>query len=281
MSVSGNGSQRGPSQFWYLAGSWVAAARRSTLAAVLAPAVAAAQAPFVTDDAGVSDHRHWHVEFYQQYARLTPLDTPAVRQHTFVISAMYGIAHGVEVGFDFPLLVIENGGLPNAAGPGDLNLVAKFALRDEPPTGWTPAVSASLQVELPTGDPSQQLGSGVPDVVGTLIVERAASDRIVLRANIGAILTGNSLTGVVGIRTRGVIGFAAGAVGVQVHPRVQLLGELSVAQGRYDDNRDRELRAQVGGWFSVTQQALVGISYQAGWYATPRHQVQVGVAIDY
>ena len=240
-----------------------------------------AQAPFITDDASVTRRGGWHVELFEQFSRLQALDRPALRQHTLVWSAMYGIIDDVEIGIDVPLIQIENAGLANAFGPGDLNFDVKFRLRDAPVAGWLPAWYGSIQFEIPTGDASNSLGSGELDLVVTLIAERSIGTSGVLRANLGAQLLGNSLTGAIGIPRRGLIVVTSLAAGLRVHPRLQLLAEYSFAQAQYTDEHDREVRAQLGGWITLREGWLVGVSYQAGWYATPLHQVQVGVAVDY
>ena len=249
--------------------------------AVLGAPELGGQAPFITDDAAVTRRGGWHLEVYEQFAALHDADLPALRQHTLVFSAMRGVVGGLELGMDIPLLHIENGGLPNAFGLGDLNLVAKFRLRDRSDSGWMPALYGSVQVELPTGDASNQLGTGEADAVVTLIAERTLDSGLILRGNLGAVLLGNSLTGVVGLSRSGLIVVTSGALGYRVHPRLLLLAELSYAQARFNDDRDKEFRAQVGGWWSVSDRSQLGVAYQAGRYATPAHQLQLGWSVDY
>ena len=235
----------------------------------------------MTDDATLAPYRTWHVEVYEQFASLGILDRPALRQHTFVLSVMRGILPGMEFGVDLPLLHIENSGTDNAFGIGDLNFVAKFRLTESDSTGWLPAFYGSLQVEVPTGDPSQQLGTGEADAVVTLIAERTLASGLVLRGNLGAVLLGNSLTGVVGLQRSGTIVVTSAALGIPVHPRFLLLLEGSFAQARFTDDRDRETRLQVGGWWRVGARSQVGIAYQRGWQATPPHQFQLGWSVDF
>ena len=241
----------------------------------------AAQAPFITDDASLTRVGGWHFELYEQFASLRDADLPAVRQHTLVFSLMRGVFPWLELGVDFPLLHIENRGIGNAAGLGDLNFVAKFRMREQSDAGWMPALFGSVQVEAPTGDASQQLGTGETDAVVTVIAERTLASGVVLRGNVGAVVVGNSLTGVVGLARSGLTIVSSAAVGVRVHPRFLLLTEASYAQATYTDDRDREFRAQVGGWWRLTEKSSLGLAYQAGWYATPGHQVQVGWSVDF
>ena len=144
-----------------------------------------------------------------------------------------------------------------------------------------PALFGSLQVEAPTGDASQQLGTGETDAVVTLIAERTLANGVVLRGNLGAVVAGNTLTGVVGLARSGLTIVSSAAVGVRVHPRFLLLTEASFAQARYTDDRDREFRAQLGGWWSLTDRSAIGLAYQAGWFATPGHQLQLGWSVDF
>ena len=119
------------------------------------------------------------------------------------------------------------------------------------------------------------------DAVVTLIAERTLASGLVLRGNLGAVLLGNSLTGVVGLQRSGTILVTSGAVGIPVHPRFLLLLEGSFAQAHYTDDRDRETRLQVGGWWRMGARSQLGIAYQRGWQATPPHQVQVGWSVDF
>ena len=248
---------------------------------VALPAPVQAQAPFVTDDGSVTPYKGWHLELYEQFASLGPNDLPALRQHTFVVSLMRGILPGVEFGVDFPLLHIENSGRPNAFGLGDVNFVTKFRIRDADSSGWAPSLYGSVQFEMPTGDAAQQLGTGKFDAVVTLIAERRLASGLILRGNLGAVLLGNSLTGVVGLQRAGLIVVTSAALGLPVHPRFLLLLEGSYAQARFTDDRDRESRAMVGGWWRVGTAHQIGISYQLGWQATPPHQVQLGWSADF
>ncbi len=262
--------------------------RQALLIAVLAASVVSplvaplrAQAPFITDDASLTRVGGWHFELYEQFAALRDADLPAVRQHTVVFSLMRGVFPWLELGIDFPLLHIENRGVDNAVGLGDLNFVAKFRLREAAPDGWMPAIFGSVQVEAPTGDASQQLGTGETDAVVTLIAERTLASGVILRGNVGATVVGNTLTGVVGLARSGLTMVGSAAVGVRVHPRFLLLTEASYAQATYTDARDRELRAQLGGWWTINERSAIGVAYQAGWYSTPGHQLQLGWSVDF
>ncbi len=257
-------------------------ARALALLVVFAVATrtAGAQAPFVTDDASLAPYRTWHLEVYEQFASLGVRDRPALRQNALVLSVMRGILPGVEFGVDIPLLHIENSGTANALGIGDLNFVAKFRFADADSSGWRPALYGSVQVEAPTGDPSQQLGTGEVDAVVTVIAERTLASGLILRGNLGAVLLGNSLTGVVGLQRSGTIVVTSGALGIPVHPRFLLLLEGSFAQARFSDDRDRETRLQVGGWWRVGARSQLGLAYQRGWQATPPHQFQLGWSVD-
>lgn len=263
--------------------AFVAACIATVAAAFVSPLASplAAQAPFITDDASLTRPGGWHFELYEQFSSLRDADLPAVRQHTLVFSLMRGVAPWLELGVDFPFLHIENRGLPNAVGLGDLNFVAKFRLREASRDGWMPAFYGSVQVEAPTGDASQQLGTGETDAVVTLIAERTLASGVILRGNVGATVLGNTLTGVVGLARSGLTVVSSGAVGVRVHPRFLLLTEASFAQATYTDSRDRELRAQLGGWWTLREGSAIGVSYQAGWYSTPGHQLQLGWSVDF
>ena len=78
----------------------------------LLPSPAVAQAPFATDDAGVTPAGAWHFELFLSEADLQPLDRPATGQTTLVASAAYGLFGRLELGIDAPWIAIDQAGEP-------------------------------------------------------------------------------------------------------------------------------------------------------------------------
>lgn len=57
--------------------------QRLLLMVLVAAAPVLAQAPFVTDDVEVAEHRHWHLEANNEYDWLQDSARPNLRQNTF------------------------------------------------------------------------------------------------------------------------------------------------------------------------------------------------------
>src|SRR6201995_1859044 len=119
-----------------------------------------AQLPFYTDDTGVPERGKWHFEFFNEYDALQ-LQYPNIRQNTANFKLNYGLPHNLEVDVDAPYLSIyRTDGSRPSSGVGDTNLGLKARFRSEKPGSRMPSLAASFYIELPTGDASQQLGSG-------------------------------------------------------------------------------------------------------------------------
>src|SRR5512140_15470 len=161
---------------------------------------AAAQTPFLTDDAGVAPVRGAHFEWSHEWASLSTADLPARHQYTSVFDVKWGILPGVEFGFDIPFLWITGSEMPVARGLGDLDFSAKAILLAEKEGSSRPTIALSAALEIPTGDTSGGLGSGVTDFGFNVVVSRSFADGWSLTLNLGAVLTGNTLTGAEGLK---------------------------------------------------------------------------------
>jgi hypothetical protein len=132
--------------------------RRSALAiaaaCLLAPAVAGAGPPYVTDDPEPVGYLHW--EFY------------LATQHELTRDGATGTAPHVEVNFGAlpnlqlhliaPLAYAHSSGGSTSYGPGDVELGAKLRFVEE--DKWTPMVGTFPLVELPAGSEPRGLGAG-------------------------------------------------------------------------------------------------------------------------
>src|SRR5207244_7932271 len=99
----------------------LAAAAALFLAGIPAPA----QQPYVTDDAEVTPRGEWHFQLANSFATLQKSDYPNLRQNTTNFVIQYGLAGGIEVNVDFPLIAIANSrssGLSSVFGLGDVDL---------------------------------------------------------------------------------------------------------------------------------------------------------------
>jgi len=77
----------------------------------------------------------------------------------------------------------------------------KENLRKESSNSRAPSFAASFYVELPTGDASQQLGSGLSDYWLNLIAQKSLSSKTRITGNLGYLFAGNTSTGALGIQT--------------------------------------------------------------------------------
>ncbi len=239
-------------------------------------AAALAQAPFVTDDAGVTERGRWHFELVDQWAELTPAERPATAQSTTVLNLGFGLAPGVELGCDVPWIAIAGAGA-KASGWGDLDFYVKWHLTDG--RGRRPAWAAVGAFESATGDSTKGLGSGVSDRALGLIAEWSGVAGFDLRSNLGVVFSGNSLTGEVGLRTRGRI-WTANLSATRELEHWALGIELTGARGERDSAEAREARLQAGARWSLGAGRTLAASVQRGWFATPPWQLQLGVILD-
>jgi len=182
---------------------------------VLLPGTAQAQQPFVTDDADVTPKGHFHFEFSNEFDLLQRSSFPSLKQNTADFELDYGLLEGVELGIAAPLLTIFNaaGTSPKTpTGIGDLNLSLKYNFRKERENSRIPAMTVALNFELPTGDTERQLGSGLADFYINGILQKTLRKQTKLRLNAGILFSGNSATGVIGIRARGAVFTGGGSL---------------------------------------------------------------------
>ncbi len=251
---------------------------------VLGP-VARGQAPFVTDDTGVADFHEWHFEFNNEFDVLKHSDLPNLRQNTANFKTSYGILKNVEIGFDNQLLSISsapNPVYPDAAfGYGDLDLSVKGHISDE--KGKLPSFGASLNIELPTGDETKQLGSGLTDYFLNLIVQKSIPGHNTLRLNPGIYFAGNTLTGVVGVKaTRGHVYTGAVSLVHDLSEKLDLGAEFVMAESSNSFLSRGQLQTQIGGNYKIREKLSLDFGFIAGFYqASPRFAPIIGFSKDF
>ena len=252
------------------------------------PRSAAAQQPFVTDDAAVTGEGIWHFEFSDELDRLQSSARPARWQNIASFELAYGAGGRLEVALEAPLIAIESeragheGTRDRVFGLGDINLGFKYLLHEERPASRWPAVAASLGFEIPTGDVERQLGSGVEDYSLNGIVQKTLGGGAVLRGNLGAVLSGNTVTGALGIRTRGLVWTGGVSLTRAVGARLNLGAELSGATSRHQELGQRTLQALAGGNWTLREGLTLDFALLAGRYAAaPRYGVQLGFSADF
>jgi hypothetical protein len=260
--------------------------RWTVMALALASAtLARAQQPFYTDDAHVAELHHWHIESNNEYDFLPDSSFPNLRQDTQTVKFSVGAFKNCELGMDFPLISIFNQpgfGLGTPIGLGDADFSIKYRLREEKEGSRAPAFTVSLNLEPPTGNSKKQLGSGLMDYYLNSIMEKTLTQKTTLRINAGATFAGNTLTGAVGIKTRGTI-FTGGASLVRQFTQKLDLG-IEVTGG-FTANLQLgrgQLSEQVGGNYEVRKNLTIDFGAIAGQaVGSPRWGYQLGFSKDF
>jgi hypothetical protein len=251
---------------------------------VVVVSTATAQQPFVTDDADTTPKGHFHFEFSNEIDWLQRDAFPSVKQNTADFELDYGLFERVEIGLEAPLLTIWNasGNNPRTlSGLGDTNISVKYNFLKERETSRAPALAIAFNLELPTGDSSRQLGSGLADFYMNGILQKSLTKKTKLRLNGGILFSGNETTGVVGIKTRGTV-FTGGASIVKLlSPKLQLGIELTSALERNQGLGKGQLQTLFGGNYQLRNNLSFDFGVVAGKYAaSPRAGIQLGISID-
>ena len=244
-----------------------------------------AQQPFLNDDSDVVAFRRWHLETNNEYDLLPRSSYPNLHQDTQTIKFSYGLFHNCEVGMDFPLLVIFNARsseLGDPFGLGDTDFSIKYNLRKEEAGSRWPAITASLNIEPATGSEKAQLGSGLIDYYLNSVFQKTLSPKNTLRMNAGATFAGNTLTGAIGIKTRGTILTGGASFTRQFTRRLDLGLEVyggytaSLRLGR------GELEQQIGGNYELRPGLTLDFGAIAGQaVGSPHYGFQLGFSKDF
>ena len=244
-----------------------------------------AQQPFVTDDADVTPKRRFHLEFSNQFDWLNRDAFPARRQNTLDFEIGYGLFEGVEISVAAPFITIINSSSTNprkVSGIGDTNISLKYNFLTEREKSKRPAMSIALNLELPTGDHSRQLGSGLADFYINGILQKRLTKRTTLRMNGGILFSGNQTTGALGIKTRGTVFTGGGSLVRTFTSRLDLGVEVVGAFTKNFDLGKGQLQMQVGGNYSLTDNMTFDFGIVAGRHAaSPRVGIQLGMSIDW
>lgn len=159
-----------------------------------------------------------------------PFDTESLtlrlRTQTLTLFGSVGVTDRLEIGAAVPLVdlqvdgerlnvyrgteTLQASGEASASGIGDIALRAKFTIA----SGGAGAFAAAGEVRLPTGDETNLLGSGAV-AYRLLAIGSFERDRLTVHGNGGVVLGGIS----------DEVNFA-GALGVAVHPRLTISGEM-------------------------------------------------------
>jgi hypothetical protein len=246
---------------------------------------AVAQQPFYTDNADVTDKKKFHFQLSNEYDILQRSAYPSLRQNTTVFELDYGLFKGVEIGVDGPLIAISNSRVTTPKTPfgfGDLDLHIKYNFLTEREGSRRPALAATLNVELPTGNAREQIGSGLTDYFLNGILQKSVTKQTKLRLNGGILFGGNTTTGEIGIKARGKVFVGGASLVKQVTPKLDLGVEITGAITTSLKLSRGQLQGLVGGNYALTKKTTLDFGIVAGHFAaSPRVGVQLGVSIDF
>lgn len=246
-------------------------------------ATAIAQMPFYTDNADVTDQGTLHFEIFNEFDGLQSAQFPDLRQNTLNYKANYGLPHGLELDLDAPYLsIFRASGTSTSNGPGDTDLGIKWNFRKSAHALSFPTLSASFYIEFPTGDASQELGSGINDYWLNSIAQEPFTDKTRMNANFGFLFAGNTSTGVLGTHnSRGHVYTGGLSLTHDFSPRISLGAE---AYGALADNKSLgkdQLQGLGGGWYQLSSHAAITFALLGGGHvASPRIGGQIGFEID-
>lgn len=243
-----------------------------------------AQQPFVTDDADVTEKQKFQLQISNEFDILPGPSYPSLRQNTTVFVLNYGLIKDVEVGVDYPLIVVSNShvAIPKTiVGFGDLDFHVKYNFLKERDGSRRPALTFSFSLEVPTGDVTRGLGSGLVDYSLNGILQKSLTKKTTLRLNSGIVFAGNTSTGQVGIITRGRVFTAGGSLVRQFTPKLNLGVELTGAVASNLNLSAGQLQTQIGGNYQLTEKMSFDFGVIAGKFNSPRVGLQMGVSIDF
>jgi hypothetical protein len=248
--------------------------------------VGTTQQPFLTDDADTSQLHHFHLELFTEHDLLQRSAYPTVRQRTTRLQLTYGLFDRLEIGVDGPLLSLYNAprsGKSDAFGFGDLDLQMKYRILPEKEHSKWPAFTVGIYVELPTGNPRNQLGSGIADYWLNGIAQKALTPRITYRLNSGILFSGNTLTGAIGVRsTRGLVFTGASSLTVTLSNRWLSGAEVAGALTQQFDLGKGQLQVQAGAKFALRKSIDLDFAVTGGKFeGSPRLGGAFGISVEF
>jgi len=159
----------------------------------------------------------------------------------------------------------------------------KWHISDEKEGSKRPGLGASLNIELPTGDATKQLGSGVADYYLNGIAQKSLPKKNTLRVNGGVYFAGNPATGVVGVRTTTGFVFTGAASVVHDFTEKLDLGVEFAGAGTLNDLLGKgQLQTQIGGNYKFRDKWSFDFGFIAGFYRdSPRFAPIIGIEKDF
>lgn len=243
-----------------------------------------AQQPFYTDDADVTGRNKFHFQLSNEFDVLQRSAYPSLRQNTAVFELDYGLAPNIEIGVDGPLIAIMNSRIVAPRTPfgfGDLDLHIKYNFLKEREGSRRPAMTVTFAVELPTGNASDQLGSGLTDYSLNGILQKSLTKKTTFRLNGGVLFAGSTATGDVGIKKRGTVLIGGGSLVKQFTRKLDLGIEIVGAVEKGSALSAGQLQTQLGGNYQFAKKASFDFGVVAGKFNSPRVGLQLGLSIDF
>jgi len=137
-------------------------------------------------------------------------------------------------------------------------------------------------MEMPTGDVNRQLGSGLADFYVNNVLQKSLTKSTTLRLNGGLLFSGNETTGVIGIKSRGLVLTGAASVVRQFTPKLDLGVEVAGAVTRNLQLGKGQLQTMIGGNYALSKKMTFDFGVVGGRYAaSPRLGVQLGISVDF
>lgn len=253
---------------------------------LLWPICASAQLPFYTDDADTTPKGKFHLEIYNEHDVLQKASYPAKRQNTLVFTLNYGLTNRLEFGVNAPLITVSNSRIvepKTITGQGDTQFGLKYKLREEREGSRLPAFSAVLYIEVPTGSTEKQLGSGLTDFWLYGIAQKSLTNKTKARFNVGVIFSGNSSTGLIGVRAdRGRVFTGNSSLVRDFSDKLKLGVEVFGALADNFKLNRGQLSAQIGGSYVVNEKLMLTVGILGGRFsASPRAGLHLGMAYDF
>jgi hypothetical protein len=244
------------------------------------------QQPFYTDDTDVTDRHKFHVQVSNEFDLLQRISLPAKTQDVAIFELDYGLLKGVEIGFDGPWLRIHSAPIVipnNAVGIGDASFHIKYNFLTEREGSRRPALGLSMIVQAPTGNETKQLGTGLIDYYVNGIIQKSLPQDTKLRLNGGIVFAGNTVNGVLGIKSsRGKVFTGGGSLVRQFSQKLDLGIELTGAVSGNFDLSKGQLQALIGGNYAIRKNLTFDFGLVAGHFAaSPRAGAQIGLSLDF
>lgn len=254
-------------------------------AGVISPA---AQQPFATDNADVTDKGKFHFEASSEYDVLQRSALPVKEQSYTRAQISYGLLKNVEISVQAPFLLLfnaaDNGGTKIVGGYSDLSFGAKYNFRHERENSPLPALAVSAFLQAPTGSVNRKLGSGVTSYGFNGIAQKNFLKKNVARINAGMVVAGNTIEGVLGIPTvtQGAIFTGGGSLVRQFTEKLLLGAEVYGAVTNNFQLSAGQLQFQTGGNYQLKKNTTLDFGLVVGHFAaSPRYGFKIGFSHDF